>query len=58
MMDEMFDRAYRQGRTELNAGIQRALTQLSRTVGDGLEALHRFEWSAPWNAGSKGPQVH
>jgi hypothetical protein len=58
MIDQMFDRAYREARTELNGGIQRALTQLSRTVGDGLEALHRLEWNAPWHAPSKGPQVH
>jgi len=58
MIDEPYDRAYQEGRAHFNAGIQRALTQLSRTVGDGLHALHRFEWSAPWNASSKGPQVH
>jgi hypothetical protein len=58
VVDEMFDRAYSEARAELNAGIQRALAQLARTVGDGLQALHRFEWSAPWSPTRKGPQVH
>ncbi len=34
MVDEMLDRAYQQGRAELNAGIARSLAQLASTVGD------------------------
>ena len=59
MVDEMLDRAYQQGRAELNAGIARSLAQLASTVSDGLKALHRFEWSAPWkHQPSKGSRVH
>jgi hypothetical protein len=58
MIDDMFDRSYRDARAELNAGIDRSLTQLARTVGDGLKALHRIEWSAPWHPQGKRPQVH
>ena len=58
MVDEMFDRAYQSGRAELNASIDGSFGQLSRTVGDGLRALHRLDWSAPWNQPAKGPQRH
>jgi hypothetical protein len=50
MRDEMFDRDYQWGRAELNAGIDRALAEIGRTVGDSLKVLHHIEWSAPWNA--------
>ena len=53
MVDEMFDRAYQASRAELNARINASFGQLSRTVGDGLRALHRIEWSAPWHAKGK-----
>jgi hypothetical protein len=58
MVDEMLDRAYQQGRAELNDGIARSLARLASTVGDGLRALHRFEWSAPWNQAGKTRQTH
>lgn len=47
MRDEMFDRDYQQGRAELNTGIDRLLS----TIGDGLSALHRIQWAAPWERG-------
>ena len=37
MVDEMLDRAYQQGRAELNAGIARSLAQLASTVSDELQ---------------------
>ncbi len=52
MRDEMFDRDYQWGRAELNAGIDRALAEIGRSVGDSLKVLHHIEWSAPWNARS------
>jgi hypothetical protein len=58
MVDEMLDRAYREGRAELNAGIAQALGHLSRVMGDSFRALHRIEWSAPWNQPGEGPQRH
>ena len=48
MRDEIFDRTYQAGRADLNAGIGRGLIRLGATIGKGLEALHRIEWSAPW----------
>ena len=46
MVDEIYDRHYQEGRTELHGGIDRALA----AIGKGLKAMHRFEWSAPWAA--------
>ena len=53
MMDEIFDRTYQSGRAELNAGIDRAVHKVARSLGASLKALHRIEWSAPWNASDK-----
>ena len=50
MMDEIFDRTYQRGRADLNAGIDRAVTNVAREFGKSLAALHRIEWSAPWAA--------
>lgn len=49
MIDEMFDRAYQSGRADLNAGIRVSFGGLAREIGKGLAAMHRIEWSAPWN---------
>ncbi len=53
MQDEIFDRQYQAGRAELNDGLDRAFVGIARTIGDGLKALHRLEWDAPWAAKSK-----
>jgi hypothetical protein len=50
MVDEIYDRMYREGRAELNASIEQAFGSLSRTIGDSLKVLHRIEWSAPWSS--------
>ena len=50
MVDEIYDRMYREGRAELNAGIEQVFGSLSRTIGDSLKVLHRIEWSAPWSS--------
>jgi hypothetical protein len=49
MRDELFDRSYAAGRAELNDGIDRLVHNVARTLGTSLKALHRLEWSAPWN---------
>ena len=48
MIDEIFDRTYQHGRADLNDGLDRLFAGISESVGGGLAALHRFEWSAPW----------
>lgn len=53
MRDEIFDRTYQSGRAELNAGLDRAFNSIGSTIGKSLSALHRIEWSAPWNSSSR-----
>jgi hypothetical protein len=48
MRDELFDRSYAAGRAELNAGIDRLISKVGRSLAATLTALHRIEWSAPW----------
>ena len=58
MVDEMFDRDYQHGRAELNAGIDRAVANVARTLGDSLKALHRIEWRRPGTQAGKSRQYH
>ncbi len=53
MRDELFDRDYQAGRAELNAGIDRAIAGIGRSLGDSLKLLHHIEWSAPWQVKNK-----
>jgi hypothetical protein len=53
MRDELLDRDYQAGRAELNAGIDRAIANIGRSLGDSLKLLHRIEWSAPWHPKTK-----
>ena len=48
MVDEIYDRMYREGRAELHAGMERFFGVIGREVGKSLKAIHQFEWSAPW----------
>jgi hypothetical protein len=48
MVDETFDRDYREGRAELNAGISRALGRMSRAFDNAFKVLNRIEYNAPW----------
>jgi len=48
MVDEIFDRHYREGRGELNAGIDRALKRLGNAIGNAFDVLNRIEYNAPW----------
>jgi hypothetical protein len=50
MIDEIFDRHYREGRNELNAAIVSGLSRLRRAVSNAFEVLNRVEYSAPWAA--------
>ena len=53
MRDEIFDRDYQAGRAELHAGIDRAVANIGRSLGDSLKVLHRIEWNAPWRKTSR-----
>lgn len=56
MNDELFDRGYQNARAALNADLAKGAHGIIRTIGDGLRALHRFEWSAPWAQPSRPPE--
>ncbi len=53
MVDEFFDRAYRENRAELNAALAGSIASLGRMIGDSFKVLHRIEWSAPWEQKAK-----
>jgi len=53
MVDEIFDRGYQAARGNLNTGLADAYATIADTIGEGLKALHRFEWNAPWAAQKK-----
>jgi len=58
MIDEIFDRHYREGRNELNAAIVSGLSRLRRAVGNAFEVLNRIEYSAPWAAKARRARSH
>lgn len=58
MVDEIFDRAYRDSRGELNASLAGVFAGIGRTLGESFKVLHRIEWSAPWEQKSKRARIH
>jgi hypothetical protein len=52
MIDEIFDRQYQAGRTELNAAIL-GVGRRFAAVANAFAVLNRIEYSAPWAAGAK-----
>lgn len=58
MIDEVFDRAYRDGRAQLNSGLTSLFAGLGKAIGNSFTVLNRIEWSAPWEQKSKRARVH
>ena len=58
MVDEIFDRAYRDSRAQLNAGLASVFAGIGRTLGESFKVLHRIEWSAPWEPKNKRARIH
>jgi len=58
MVDEIFDRAYRDSRAELNASLAGMFADIGRALGESFKVLHRIEWSAPWEQQSKRFKTH
>jgi hypothetical protein len=58
MIDEIFDRSYQDGRTQLNDGIVRTFARAANAFGDSFKVLHRIEWSAPWKVTEKTRQCN
>ena len=56
MNDEIFDRAYQNGRADLNAGIDRLFRRIGRAAGDAFNVLRRIEFDAPWKATRRKPR--
>lgn len=48
MIDQMFDRAYQQGRAELNASLATAVRRMGTAIVNAFEVLNRIEYDAPW----------
>jgi hypothetical protein len=53
MVDEIFDRAYQDGRADLNRGIEQLFGSIAREIGNSFQVLHDVQWSAPWTAKAK-----
>ena len=52
MVDEIYDRAYQVGRSDLHGGIERLIRSVANGLSVTFDTLHRIEWDAPWNARS------
>jgi hypothetical protein len=57
MMDEIFDRHYQVGRTELNASITSAFSRLGKAVDTAFAVLNRIAYSEPWKISRKSVRV-
>ena len=49
MHDEIYDRDYQAGRSELHAGIDRAIVRAGRAIGATFDAIHAVQFAAPWH---------
>lgn len=58
MIDEIFDRHYQAGRTELNAAILRGIGRLGNAFDNAFGVLNRIEYAAPWTAPRKRARSH
>jgi hypothetical protein len=58
MIDEIYDRHYRESRGELNRAAARGLSRFGNAVRDALEVLVGIEYSAPWTSKSKRARSH
>ena len=58
MVDEIFDRAYRDSRAQLNASLAGMFADIGRALGESFRVLHRIEWSAPWEQKNKRARIH
>ena len=48
MIDEIYDRAYQAGRSDLNASIGAGLGRLAAAMLAPFAVLNRIEYQAPW----------
>src|SRR5437763_11865514 len=57
MIDEIYDRYYREARGELNAAAVRGLGRVASGIHDVFEVLVGIEYSAPWAARSRNART-
>lgn len=48
VIDEIYDRHYREARGELNASLAHGFSRLTDTVMNAFNVLNRIEYQAPW----------
>ena len=53
MIDEFFDRSYRDGRAQLNASLASGFSNVTNAVMNAFNVLNRIEYQAPWAAKAK-----
>ena len=54
MVDEIFDRAYQDGRAQFHASMASALSRFASALANTFLVLNRIEYSAPWAARQPG----
>jgi hypothetical protein len=50
MVDEIYDRQYQAGRSDLNAALASGARRLASSIGNAFEVLVNIEYQAPWKA--------
>ena len=58
MVDEIFDRHYQAGRTEMNAAILNLAVRFGGAFVNAFKVLNRIEYSAPWAVKPKRARSH
>lgn len=53
MVDEIFDRHYREGRNALNAALEHGFGRLAHAVRNAFEVLVNIEYHEPWKTKSR-----
>ena len=58
MVDEIFDRHYREARSELNSALMGLFSRFSQAFTNAFKVLNRIEYSAPWAIKPKRARSH
>jgi len=58
MIDEIYDRHYREGRGELNAAAAQVFGRFGHAIHEAFEVLVGIEYSAPWASKAKRVRSH
>jgi hypothetical protein len=53
MIDEIYDRHYRESRAELNRAILAGFARFGRAVSNAFAVLNRIEYSEPWTGAAR-----